>query len=295
MQVSKHEEAWVAAILVLPVVILFCLIFLYPVGRMVMLSFTNAPLIGDGDWVGLDNYIRQLSQPLFRRAVVNTLTFIALTVVPGTLLALLIALGVSRLKGWLQAFVLVCFFLPTVLPVSVVTNLWAWMANLQYGILQPVFVLFTGGRPLPVFRSGTWFLPMIAIVTIWWTIGFKTLLFIAALKNIPAEIYEAAALDNAGRWRVFRRITWPLIWPVTALVLTLALIAEFKIFSQAYILAQLNSTPPNDRVVIMRLIYDLAFTQNKGGEGAAVATMLFILIIALSLLLSRLFRTRKTP
>lgn len=155
-----------------------------------------------------------------------------LTVIPGTLGAFAIALGVTRLAGRLQALVLALFFLPYILPVSVVYLIWDWTLNFQFGIAMYLFDML--GLPrIPVFKSSTWFMPAVGLVTIWWTAGFSILLFLAGLRAIPAEIYEAAALDNAGRWSTFRRITWPLMWPITALVLTIQLISQLKIFDQA--------------------------------------------------------------
>jgi multiple sugar transport system permease protein len=291
MLTNKRSELYTAAALVTPMAAIFCLIFVYPTIQMIVLSFTNSPLIGWGDWVGFDNYVKQLTSPLFGLAALNTIYFVVLTAVPGTILALLIAIGINRQKGWVQGFVLACFFLPSVLPVSVVTQDWNWMANLQYGILQPVFGLFSN-HPVAIFKQPATFMPMVAVITIWWTIGFNVLLFIAGLRNVSVDIYEAASLDNAGRWRVFSSITWPLIWPVTALVLTLQLIAQLKIFTQVFLLGGGNATPNETQTVLMKLVYDLAFAQNKGGEGASVATLLFVLIIAVSILQTRFLGSR---
>ncbi|MGV1761327.1 carbohydrate ABC transporter permease [Rhizobium sp. A22-96] len=289
---NKKQDSLIAALLVAPAVIAFMVIFAYPTWRMVAMSFTNAPLIGPGEWVGFDNYARQLFSPQLQKALLNTLYFIVLTVIPGTFLALFIAMGVNRLAGRIQMFVLACFFLPSILPVSVVTQIWTWIANMQYGVIQDVVGLFTGGRPLPLLRSPAYFMPSVAVVTIWWTIGFNILLFLAALRSISPDIYEAAALDNASRWRVFSKITWPLIWPVTALVLTLQLIAQFKIFAQPYLLGYFAHTPADAQSVVMSVIYDLAFKQNKGGEGAAVATILFAIILIASVFQYQFLRAR---
>jgi multiple sugar transport system permease protein len=290
MFASRRGELVVATVLMAPAVAFFALIFVYPTIQMFILSFTNAPLIGAGSWVGFSNYIKQLSSPLFYQSLLNTAYFVVLTVVPGTLVALFIAMGVNRQKGWVQAFVLACFFLPSILPVSVVTLTWSWMLDLQYGVLQPILKLFNGGRPLAALRLPTTFMPVVAVVTIWWTIGFNILLFLAALRNVSTDIYEAAALDNTNRWRVFSKITWPLIWPVTALVLTLQLIAQVKVFTQVYLLGA--AARPETSSVLMKLVYELAFKQNKGGEGATVAVLLFLIIISLSVLQFQFLRAR---
>ena len=186
----------IALVLIAPFVAIYALVFVYPTIQMFRISFTDAPLIGEGKWVGLDNYARLDSDPLFEKAVWNTAYFVLMTVAPGTLIALLIALGVSRLKGRFQALVLALFFLPYILPVSVVYLIWDWTLNFQFGIAMHVLD-WLGIPRVPVFKSRDWFMPAVAWVTIWWTAGFSILLFLAGLRAIPAEIYEAAALDNA--------------------------------------------------------------------------------------------------
>jgi multiple sugar transport system permease protein len=245
------------------------------------LSFTDAPLIGDGDWVGFANYERLFNDRLFYTSVINNGYFVLLTVIPTTIVALAIALMVNRLRGRLQAAILVAFFLPYVLPVSVVTEIWAWMLDFQFGILQSVISFFTGSN-VAVFRNPNWVMPMVALVTIWWTNGFNVLLFLAGLRNIPQELYEAAALDGATKSQQFWRVTWPLLWPVTALVLTLQLILQLKIFDQIYLLSQ--GGPFNSSYVLLLLVYREAFQLNNGGYASAVAVVLFLLIVVVSVL-----------
>jgi len=285
----KQREMRAAIILVLPFMIVFSVFFLYPTIKVVMLSFTNAPLIGDGEWVGFDNYARLLGDRLFRTSLWNNLYFVALTVIPTTVIALLIALAVSRLKGRLQALVLTLFFLPYILPVSVVTLIWAWMLDFQFGILQPL-IAAVAGRPVAVFRDPNWVMPMIALVTVWWTNGFNVLLFIAGLRNIPQDLYEAAALDGATPWQRFRRITWPLLWPITTLVLTLQLILQLKLFDQVYLLSA--GGPFNQSYVVLLQMYREAFQLNNGGYASAVAMVLFAIIVILSVLQFQLLKIR---
>src|SRR5208282_1722267 len=197
---------------------------------MAQLSLTDAPLIGAGTWVGLDNYYRLASDRLFSVAVWNTIHFVVLSVVPSTLLGLLVALGVNRLKGWAQSVVLAAFFLPCILPVSVVFSIWSWMFDKDFGIAQYAVAPLNGGEHLSIFRTIPLFMPAVAFITVWWLLGFNVLLFIAGLRNISSEIYEAAGLDGASRWAQFTRITWPLIWPVTVLVFTINFILQLKIF-----------------------------------------------------------------
>lgn len=290
MNSNTRSEYLAALVLVSPFLVIYGLLFVWPTIQMVLMSFTDAPLIGAGDWVGLKNYIKIFSQRIFQNATWNTLYFVLLTVVPNTLISLVIAMAVNRLKGWQQGFIMACFFLPYILPVSVVFLIWNWIIDVQYGLVQFVVRLFNGGEPLSLTRTIPLFMPTVAVVTIWWTMGFNILLFIAGLRNISPEIYEAASLDSAGRWRQFRRITWPLIWPVTALVLTIQLIAQLKIFDQVYLFSIGGRQDPT--IVMVQYIYKLAFQQNRGGEGAAAATILFAAIIILSGLQFQALRAR---
>lgn len=284
---DKRNEALVAYVLIAPFVAVYGLIFVYPMIDMFVLSFQKAPLIGSGTWVGFDNYTRLPGERRFDTALWNTAYFIALTVVPGTFVALAIALGITRLSGRLQALVLALFFLPYILPVSVVYRIWDWTLNFQFGIAMHLFDLI-GLQRVPIFKVTDWFMPAVAFVTIWWTCGFSVLLFLAGLRAIPQEIYEAAALDNSSRWTTFWRLTWPLLWPVTTLVLTIQLILQLKIFDQVYLFSQ--GGRPNDNLVMVYYIFQRAFVNNHGGRAAAVAVVLFMIVIVISVLNYQLMR-----
>ena len=131
-------------------------------------------------------------------------------------------------------------------------------------------------------------MPAVAFVTIWWTAGFSFLLFLAGLRAIPVEIYEAAALDNAGRWTTFRKVTWPLLWPITALVVTIQLILQLKIFDQVYLFS--IGGRPNDTLVMVQYIFTRAFVNDQGGRAAAIAVTLFVIVIVVSALQFQLLR-----
>ena len=284
-----RREITAAYVLVAPFVIAFAVVFVYPTFKMVELSFTNAPLIGSGDWVGFANYVKLSKDNLFIQAALHTGYFVLLTVIPTTLLGLCIALMVQRLNGWLQSLVLAAFFLPYILPVTVVYLIWNWMLDLQFGVAQYAIQLFAGER-VSVFRDKYWAMPMVAFVTIWWTNGFNILLFIAGLRNISQDIYDASSLDGASGWQTFRHITWPLIWPVTALVLTIQLILQLKIFDQIYLFTQ--GGPFNSTYVMVQYIYKAAFQLNRGGYAATVAVALFAVIVIVSVLQYQVLRVR---
>jgi len=286
---SRRNEAFIAFLLVAPFVAVYAWLFIYPTIQMVNLSFTNAPLIGDGSWIAFENYERLFKDRVFKTAVWNTGYFVLLTVVPGTIVALAIALMVSRLRGYLQSMILAAFFLPFILPVTVVYLIWQWMTDLNFGILQYVIEPVVGEK-VAVWRRQAWFLPMAALITIWWTNGFSILLYLAGLRNISSEIYEAAELDGASRWKQFTSITWPLIWPVTVLCLTIQLILQLKIFDQVYLFSIGGRT--NQTMVLVQYIYEQAFVHNKGGYGATVAVALFLIVVIVSVLQYQALRAR---
>ncbi|HTJ58836.1 MAG TPA: sugar ABC transporter permease [Devosiaceae bacterium] len=287
---SKRNELLAAAVLMAPFVIIYGVLFVYPTLRMVQLSFTNAPLIGDGKFVGLDNFIRLSRDRLFSTAVWDTIYFVLLSVIPSTIFGLIIALGVNRLKGWVQSVVLACFFLPYILPVSLVYRIWAWMLDKDFGIAQYAIAPFNGGVNISIFRTIPLFMPAVGLITVWWLIGFNVLLFIAGLRNISKELYEASALDGAGRWVQFTHITWPLIWPVTVLVLTIQFILQLKIFDQVYLFS--DGGRADATMVMVQYIYKQAFQQNHGGLGAAASLVLFLVIVIFSVLQFQLLKTR---
>lgn len=285
----RRSDVVTAFALLAPFVVVYGILFVYPTINMVLLTFTKAPLIGEGEWTGFKNYTKFFKDRLFIAAVLNTFYFVLLSVIPSTILGLFIAMGVNRLKGWAQSVILACFFVPYILPVSVVYRIWGWMLDSQFGIAQYPIAMLTGEN-VPIFRTLPLFMPAVAWITVWWLIGFNVLLFIAGLRNISAEIYEAARLDGATSGQIFRRITWPLIWPITVLVATIQLILQLKIFDQVYLFAQGGRT--DSTIVMVQLIYRSAFQKNQGGYGATVAFILFLLIVVLSVLQYQLLRVR---
>ena len=290
MEQSRRPEIFTALILLAPFLVIYGALFVYPTIRMVFLTFTDSPLIGAGKFVGLANYVRLFTDKLFSASVWNTLYFVLLSVLPSTILGLVVALGVNRLKGWMQSVVLAAFFLPYILPVSVVFRIWGWMLDSQFGIYQYPIGFFTGQQNIPIFRTLWLFMPTVAFVTVWWLIGFNVLLFVAGLRNISSEIYEASELDGATRWQQFTRITWPLIWPITVLVATIQLILQLKIFDQVYLFAiggRIDAT-----MTMVQLIYRTAFQKNQGGYGATISLVLFVLIVVVSILQYQLLRAR---
>ena len=170
---------------------------------------------------------------------------------------------------------------------SVVTTAALWILDTNFGIIN--YLLKTA---ISWFQDPTWAMPAVAVVTIWWTVGFNVLLFLAGLQNISRDVYEASSIDGASAFQQFLYITCPLMWPVTSLVLILQLIAQFKIFDQVYLLTQ--GGPYNSTMVVLLYMYRQAFQQNRGGYASAVAIALVVIMLIISAIQFRVLQGRRS-
>jgi multiple sugar transport system permease protein len=273
---SPRRETLPAWLLLAPFLVAFGLFFFVPALETFWLSLTESSLTRTSAFVGLDNYHTLLNDPSFWDAVGNTFYFSLLTVIPLCAIGLLMAMLVDRftgVQGWLQG----TFFLPFVLPISVMTLIADWMLQPSSGVVNHIL----GGQRAWL-ADPHWALPAVAMGTIWWTVGFNMLLFLAGLRNIPAELYEAAALDGARGFTLFRTITWPALRPVVSTAVILQLIASLKVFGQTYILT--SGGPFNTTRVALHYMYETAFTQSDAGYAAAIAMAFVAIVILLSLL-----------
>jgi multiple sugar transport system permease protein len=286
-QPGQRRKRWpIGWVFVAPFLFFYGLFLIYPAIQVCYLSLTNSDIAGVGHFVGLQNYIELIADQDFWASVVHTIYFVLLTVVPNTAMGFLLALLVVRLKRF-RLPVLSAFFLPFVLPVSVVTTAALWILDTNFGIINYLF-----GTTIAWFQDPTWAMPAVGAVTVWWTVGFNMLLFIAGLQNISSDVYEAASIDGANSFQQFIKITCPLIWPVTSLVLILQLIAQFKIFDQVYLLTQ--GGPYNSTMVVLLYMYRQAFQQNRGGYASAVAIVLVVIMVLISAIQFRLLQGRRS-
>lgn len=259
-----------------PFLFAFGLFFLIPALQTLYISLTESSLTRTSAFIGMENYAALMQDPAFWASLRHTLYFAALTVVPLAAFGLLTALLVDhagRGRSLLQA----AFFLPYVLPISVMTLIAGWMLHPTLGLVNRL-----AGGERAWLADLDWAMPAVAIGTLWWTVGFNMLIFLAALRNIPAELYEAAALDGANRFHAFRDITWPSLRPTFAMAMLLQLIASFKIFGQTYILT--SGGPFNTTRVTLHYMYETAFVQSDAGYAAAIAMAFVFIVAALSLL-----------
>ncbi len=285
---GKRRDNLTALPLVAPFLLVYAALFVWPALQMVWMSFTDGQLILPGKFVGIDNYLKLFRDFRMGTALRNTAFFVLLTVVPSTLLGLGIAMMVNRLRGIWQSIVLAVFFLPYILPVTTVLAIWTGVTAVGRGPLGPVVQWITG-EPVQLYQFPWLVVPFAALITVWWTVGFNALLFLAGLRNISPDLYEAARIDGASRWVQLRSVTWPLIWPVTVLVLTIQLIVQIKVFDQVYLLAGSRVDPS---MVLVQYVYTLAFERNQGGYAATVAVAVFVIVTVIAVLQFQLARVR---
>ena len=232
-------------------------------------------LAGTSDWVGARNYLELLQDPIFRGAVWNTFCFVLMTTPAFVVLGLALALALNR-PGRLGAALRAIFFGASVLSVTIVTLVWRLVLMPERGLLADVMRAL-GLPTIAPLASETLALPSVAVVTVWWIIGLPMMLFLAALQQIPPELYEAAALDNAGRWRTLWSVTLPSIKRTVALVAVVEVVAQFQLFGQAFLMTQ--GGPNNSSRPIVQFVYDQGFRQWAVGYSAAAAQILFVLML----------------
>ena len=288
---SNRKENWAALPLVAPFVLIYLSLFIYPSLQMLATSFTDSALTKTGVWVGFDNYVKLFRDRYFGAALANTLYFVTLTVVPSTLIGLALAMIVNRLTGIFQFFALSIFFLPYVLPVSTVTAIANMLTNTTNGPLGGL-AQAANGTVIPVWSSAAWFMPSVAVLTIWWTVGFSVLIYIAGLRTIPRDIYEAGQLHGASSLAEFWFLTWPLMKPITGLVLVIQLIFQIRVFDQVYLLAAQASS--RSATVLVHYIYSVAFQRNQAGYASTIAVVYFVIGISLVTIVYQLLRVRST-
>jgi multiple sugar transport system permease protein len=208
----------------------------------------------------------------------NTLLFVVMStpVIVGTGLALALALNRGgRMVGVLRAM----FFAPYVLSVAVLTLIWAFMLNPGIGLVGIVGDWF-GAQPINMLNSTTWAMPAIVLATLWWTVGFNLVLFLAGLQDIDKQQYEAAAIDGAGPWQVFRNITVPGLQRTIRLVVVLQVIYSFQIFGQVFIMTR--GGPDGATRVLIQHIFERGFRDFQLGYASAMSIFLFLAIILVS-------------
>ncbi len=270
---------WRGLLFVAPFLLLYSAILIFPLFRGMWLSLNRVDLFGDGHFVGAGNYARLANDPVFATALVNTFKVTLMIVPVLTVLALLLALALNS-AGKSAALIRGIFFSSAVLSVTIVTLIWRFVLAPDAGLLGELWKSL-GWQPLAFLSDPGLVLPAIAITTIWWSLGLPMLLFLAGLQQIPQDMYEAAALDNASRWRTFWRITVPSLRRTIVLVVMLQTAAQLQIFGQAQLLT--GGGPSGASRTAVLFLFETAFGRWELGYASAAAEALFLIILAVTL------------
>jgi multiple sugar transport system permease protein len=277
-----------------PAILVLSTFVIAPILYALFLSVQKVQLLGGiaYQFVGWRNFARVATDDRVWIALKNTATYVAIVVPAQTLLALILAVTLNagiRGKNWWR----VLYFLPTITSSAVLTLIFMWIYNTD-GLLN--YVLAWLGLP-----TYNWLgdpavaLKGIMIMNIWSTAPFFMVIYLAALQDIPASLYEAAQMDGANAWEQFIYITVPLLRPVTFFVMATGLIGTFQLFDQSYIFSNGSGGPNNATLSVVLLIYQYVFRDLQMGYAAAIAVLLALVIITLTLLQRRLFAKEQAP
>jgi multiple sugar transport system permease protein len=269
-----------ALLFLAPFVILYVLFIIGPAIYGLVMSFFDTSMVksGLGDFAGFDNYAEALGSADFWAALWHTIWFTILTTPPLIIIALVFALLAERVRRG-KWFFRLAFFMPYILPSAVVALIWIWLYTPALGLLNQV-VTKLGFTEIAWLGDPNWAMPSLAITTVWWTLGFNFVLYLAGLQDIPRDLYEASAIDGAGPWDQIRRITLPLLSRTTTLVIVLQVIASLKVFDQMYIMTA--GGPNFSTRSALQYVYDVGFTDFRTGYAAAASTLFFLVVLAVS-------------
>ncbi|CAI9389394.1 carbohydrate ABC transporter permease [Microbacterium sp. T2.11-28] len=284
VRATRRQQAISGWVFLAVPVLLFVAFLLIPLVVAIVVSFTDYAVVGDFEWIGVDNYARVFQDPIFWIALRNTAYYTALFVPLGVIVALGTALLLNRRSRAVRIF-RTLFYIPVISSTVATASIWFWLLNPQYGLFNVVLGWFGIDGPAWLYDS-QWAMPAIVMMSVWAGFGANMLIFLAALQGVPSELIEAARLDGASSWRVFWHVTLPAISRTMFLVVTLLLIAAFQVFDQAYVLTK--GGPGNSTLTLVYYIYDRGFGRLEMGYASALSFILFLIILVFSLANARI-------
>ena len=285
----RRTRDWSGLPFVAPYLFVFITFLIGPMIAGVILSLYKADLFGGSTFVGMENYVRLMRDQVFLQAVGNSFYFVVLTVPSLALLGLLLALALNS-QTRTAAILRGIFFASSVLSVTVVTLIWR-MVLISDGGLIANGLEAAGQSPIPFLDDPSLVLPAIALTTVWWCLGLPMMIFLAALQQVPKELYEAAALDRAGPLTRLWRITLPSIRRAVALVVVIQIVLQFQLFGQAQLMTQGGPNGASRPIVLF--IYEVGFRRWDIGYAAAASQILFAIILMAAMVQFLIARTRE--
>ncbi|TPQ15447.1 carbohydrate ABC transporter permease [Streptomyces sporangiiformans] len=272
-----------------PFFLAYALFLLWPLVSGIGMSLRSDNITGEGgEFIGFDNYAEAFRDPGVWSSLWNTIWFTILSTVPLVVTGLVMALLSHHLR-FVQWLWRLSWFAPFLLPSGVIGLLFLWVIfPSDFGFADQLLAAFGLHPGIGWLTDERYAMLSIVLATVWWTVGFNFLLYLAALQSIPRHLYEAAELDGAGAWHRLRHVTLPLLKRTTGLVLILQILASLKIFDQVYIMT--GGGPDDSTRPILQYVYQSGFTGYRIGYASAVSYIFFALIVVVSLVQLRLSR-----
>src|SRR5918911_3325200 len=272
-----EDERWLALVLLLPTIVLLGLFIAYPFFKGVELSVTDAKVGVPGQFVGLQNFVKIWNDSIFHVAVWNTCVYTGVTTVFKLALGLWLALLLNRHfrgKAWVRAFILLPFIIPTVLS----TLAWKWMFDPTFSVFNWLFwKLHIINSRINWLGDPELAMGSIMIVNVWRGVPFYAISLLAGLQTISPDLHEAAAIDGANRWQRFWYVTWPLLLPVTMVVVLFSVIQTFADFQLVYVLT--GGGPANATHLFATYAYQIGVGTGLLSEGAAISLAIFPVLV----------------
>jgi len=277
----EKRKARAGLLFVSPWILGLFIFFVYPLVSSIYYSFTTYSVINPGEFVGLENYQRLLRDDLFWISIRNTLQFTAMSVPINLVFAICIALLLNR-KILFQGIYRTIFFIPTLVPVVATAAVWRWLMNTQFGLINNM-IGYLGIDPVPWLASPQWTRPSMVIIAAW-GVGTAIVVNLAGLQGISTEYYEAADVDGANTFQKIFHITLPLLTPVIFYNLVMGLINALQIFTLPFTLTFGDGSPVNSLTFLVMHIYNNAFGLMRMGYASAMAWILFVIILILTII-----------
>ena len=282
---ARRREALTGYLFTSPWLLGFLIFVVGPMIGLIWLSFHRWDLIGDPRHVGFRNYERLFSDRLFIKSLEVTIVYGLGRVPLGIFVALGTALLLNNRRIKFIGIWRTIYYMPVVLPPVAISLVWMWIYNPRYGILNSTIQQVLG-VPGPRWLDDPYLvLPSLMVMAVWVAVGRNMIIYLSGLQGISGELYEASAIDGAGYWRQFWRITLPLLTPVIFFNLITGMIDTFKLFTQAYVMTE--GGPRNASLFFTYYLYQKGFMQYQMGYASAMALVVFFIIMALTLLIFR--------
>ena len=283
----QREDFWTGLLCLSPTLVITAVFTFFPVVFSLYLSFHRWNILKpDKPFIGLDNYTRMMGDAEFWQALQNTAVYTVGVVGLETPFALILALVLTRkLRG--LALYRAAYFTPAVTSTIAVAVVWSWVFNPQYGLLNQGLEVFGIAGP-GWLADPVWAMPALIVMSVWKNAGYHMVIFLAGLQAIPEVYYEAAENDGANGWRQFWNVTWPLLAPTTGFVLITNVIFSFQVFGPVYVMT--SGGPMRSTTVIVYYLYQRAFQFLEMGYASAIAWVVFLIILVLTVIQFRFTR-----